>query len=82
MNGPLHGSPFRANGSSTGRERDKNGVRTREVPLPFAPVVPCRASRSHAFSGKEKAWLREAIVYSVRVASIVGAPQLVSSGTL
>ena len=28
MNGPLHGSPFRANGSSMGRERNKNGVRT------------------------------------------------------
>ena len=28
MNGPLHGSPFHVNGSATGRERDKNGVRT------------------------------------------------------
>ena len=41
MNGPLHRSPFHINRSSTGRESDKNGVRTmqeREIPLPFTPV--------------------------------------------
>ena len=64
----------------TEQERCPHGAGTGS---PVARFVACRASRSHAFSGKEKAWLLFTVCGLIAGGQdVVGAPLLVSSRTL